>query len=201
MLSHTCLADKSVKNFKKVKKEIDTLVLLPMVIDFVALNKKGGITKDEQNRISIQSELQTQIKKLLSKKYIIKNAKSEDANPANFRDSLYILLEKLNTKQKSIESIQVPLWLDKLTNEGRYFLLFRFAGHYTQGTNAKDIITRNKIFISSTYPTGMEVTVLLYDNLNKRFIYYKTETRKEDPRSDEFRRLALLKTIRKIYYK
>ncbi len=201
LLSNFCLADKSVKDFKKIKKGIDTLVLLPVITEFEVLSEEDEWKEDAENKLKIKTDLQNQLMMLLQKKYYLETSKLEEKALYNFKDSLYALVQRINKSENDMGEVSVPSWLKQLVGEGKYFLLFRLAGHYTAGTNSSDIVRSDKIFINAPYATGMEMSVILFDNVAGKFIYYKTEIRKEDPRSIEFRRLTLLKTLRKIYYK
>ena len=195
--------ERSVNDFKLIKKSIDTLVIVNPFVKIQVKNFNAAPTIDYFESEKITKQIANQTIKFLGKKY-----NTELNTLASFNDSLYLneinqVILKLNESKNPINSIKIPETLLDLINlsKNRYFLSVLFIGHYTYGISPYEKVTGSKIYLNPGSIAKSNIYIFLADKEKNEIIYYASSQSSDDPRVPDMNERLISKTIKTLYYK
>ena len=200
---------KYYSDFKRAKKEVDTLVLLTPYVR-VEFSKDQEFSKDDELSEILSQQIFNDAHSLLDKKYtlagLILPFDSIDAS------ELSNLFSNLDNSNKNTE-LSTPFFIQKHIKEcaNRYLLMVVFNGYYNanyepyyrmnqmavnNGVGVRIVIYPNTKFFNS------DMRVLIFDNQKNIIVYYDKKYSKDvDPRIINSVEKMTLDILRPLYYK
>lgn len=197
----SCQSGKYVTDFKSIKKNIDTLVVLPINAEVYV---KGDNTEnDTELSKQIGQHLSNQILSILKSKYnLIHDSIYREYSPI-FNKEIGELTQLLIVKENPIDNVYISKSLEELADsyENRYFLLVVFRGFYTAGVSPYEKATREVVYLSSPNYGNMKLNLILFDNSDKKVLFFEESIVKDDPRLVNLIEQMTMQDLKTIYYK
>ena len=198
----SCQSGKYVTEFNSIKKTIDTLVILPMNVKVYV---KGDSDKKLDTEVAkeIGQHLSEQTLKLLKNKYkIVYDSTFYEYNSVSDNE-IVELIQLLDVKENPINDIYIPKSLEELSNQydNQYFLLMFFRGFYTAGISPYEKASRDVVYLSSPNFGNMKLNLILFDNSNKKVLFFEESLVRDDPRLANLIEQMTMQDLKTIYYK
>jgi hypothetical protein len=194
--------ERFVNDFKIVKKNTDSLFLMPVFVKIDALwNQHSNIDKETTDKV--YDQLYNKLKSLLNKKYIL----FEDSSDFDFSESALSEMDNLRLllyeMKNPISKVEIPGSIDSMikTCNRNIFLLVGLSGYYTEEISPYQKATGNYMYIGPTAFASMTISLFLLDKKRNEIIYFNEDFVKDDPRIPELVDRIILKAIKPIYYK
>jgi hypothetical protein len=177
-----CNAGRYTSEFKKTKKQIDTLSIFK---PYVKVNTYRGIDSSITNydRILITG----QIFGLLNKKYKLINYDYDNLD----LDELYLRSKEIESTKGIITDFPINTFIDHLDKkiESRYALIVLYTGSFNTDFepdyNLTSAIINNTIVINSPAKVNSDITLIIIDTISKEIKYYNhLNSSSCDPRKD-----------------
>ena len=207
-------AEKYYSNFKRVKKEVDTLVLLTPYVE-VEFSKGQSFSKDFELSEVLAQQIFDNSHSLLDKKYTLARLASPlDSMSENELSDIFSILD---SSSKLTELPTPPFIQNRIKScTNRYLLFIAFNGYYNadfppyyrvsgQGsvgigggsaTSVSIVIHPYTIFFNS------DMRVIIFDNQDDKIVFYNKKYSKDtDPRLPKSVEKMTLDILKSVYYK
>jgi hypothetical protein len=199
------IPEKYSGDFKKEKKEIDTLTIFNAIVYIVSDNNRSEFVDIALSQIN-QKLLDSVTYNLLSKKYKLEKAFITSIDIKIYND----LFVKLDTSSKSLNKISSkPLFINqKIACKSKYALLLVYQGQYHP--DFPPHYKLNKAMLSSTIvikpnnPTAAnsDLRLLIIDTETEEIVFYdRLHTSRFDARVDTEIIQMTRNILRNVYYK
>ena len=213
LLLSCCTSNKYYSDFKRGKKEVDTLTILTPYVYVEFSTDQTFLKDDEQSKILTQHIFNSSYS-LLDKKYKLAGCMlPPDFISASDVSNLFSILD--NSDKNS--EIPIPFFIQNLIkdNSSRYFLMVVFNGYYNANYEPYYRMKSQPGYMGpqSGYGIGIRVypntefynsdmRVLVFDNQKNIIVYYdKKYSKHTDPRIIEQVEKMTLDMFRPLYYK
>ncbi|MCK9617523.1 MAG: hypothetical protein M0R21_06765 [Lentimicrobiaceae bacterium] len=198
-LLYACSSGKYVDEFKKIKRSIDTLEILPIDLQIKTVDFYRRQQSDPQLEEIVITDIINQTNSVLNKKYKIVKPDYNDLTDSQVSVDFEQLSNLLDDKKNSLNNVDIPLSFNNLKRNHKHqysiMLIIRaqYCINYPEQTN--------KIWIDPLVKTYIKQCIFLIDNFNGKILYYK----KIKTAGDISVKLAVeqitLKSLRNLYYK
>lgn len=198
-----CSSTKYFSGFELSKKYVDTIAIYNPCVYLKSYNFNKQ-TNDSLASINLSKIISVKAKSILSNKYVINELKI----PTNsiLETDLFNLFSKLDTTQ--MKEYNIPGFIQSILDKTkeRFCLMFFFQGFYSENLQPYENIIRGMqsntlIIYSTSKPFRSDLRILIFDNLNKKLLYYNKNISKYDPRTPETIRQMIFNGLMSIYYK
>jgi hypothetical protein len=194
--------EKCVSDFKMIKKNTDSLFLMPIYVKIDAVWYQS-LKTDKEITNKVYNQFYTKVKSLLNKKYIL----IEDSSDFEYSESVLTEMDNLRLLlvdlKNPISKIDIPNSIDSLISpyHQNSFLFIGLSGYYTEGVSPYQKAIGDFTNISLTAYAAMSVSLFIVDKERNEVLYFNEEFVKDDPRVPELLDRITLKAIKTIYYK
>ena len=218
---YSCATNKHISDFRQVKKSIDTLVVLPALIDIKIVDIGNKINRDSFKDYETNTIISEKSKKILNKKYDVIN--SGEFLPLTEDDSyeLYLFYQQIKKldKKQSISEALVPTLFEKISSQTpqQYLIINYLTGFYPSSERVKyvnekileegmmlSILSLGHVMVlPSIYNSmgGSFLITILYDKVNNKILYFATSDKNGDPRNKYALKKYVSMNLKGIYYK
>ena len=204
-----------VKDFKTIKKNIDTLVILPSVMDIKYIDIGPTINRDTLFELRASQIISEKVFDLLNEKYKIQIKKNSNSISDKVKFDLDTLINELS--YKSIETIELSNSILELTDNyrPRYYAINIFSGFYKSkaklNQESNDLLPLNislalfscgNVYVHAKTESRSYLKTIIFDKLERRVIYYRhsSELGIHPKRTDTLEKY-ILKNYKKLYFK
>ena len=216
-LCYKCQSGKKVADFKTIKHNIDSLVIIPSFIDIIAIGLNDSLIKDTVINNELSDTISSKIQTLLHKKYAIETIKGHNQISNEISSDLNELFLRLDYSKSTISNIEIPNSIIETANSAkqRYCIITFYGGAYkTRERERHDnlrmlttglavaILTNGNYYLTSSDPSISIMRVVLFDKIKKRVLFYKVYVLdKNDPTNISTINHFVLMNFQSIYYK
>jgi len=180
---------KKVTNFRNIKHNIDTLVILPSFVDIKSIGGDDKLYSDTVFSAKLSDTITYMIKDLLKKKYHLKRISGSKYINTITEKEFNKLFDNLDMSVDSIPHIEFPDSIFQTNdNRSRYCLFTVCNGVYISAekrkkdikealptTIAVGILSLGTVICIPANLANLTMRIILYDRVDKRVIYYKAD--------------------------
>lgn len=207
---------RQVTNFKKIKHTIDTLVIIPSYVDIKGIDVNNKLFSDTVFSPKLCDTVSFLISNLLKNKYHLKHVSGDKRINNIIKRDFNKLFNDINISGNSMPNIELPDSIFQTDiNNSRYSLITIFVGLYRTSEkvrkDAKEslpaslavgILSLGSLMLIPTNPSYLAMRIILYDRIEKRVLYYKTDYMPGFNRVDFYNiNQFIMKNFKTIYYK
>ena len=194
-----CSSKKYYADFKRTKKQIDTLVLITPYVS-VEYWKNKEFSKDNELEDRLGALISSRSYTLLKEKYKLVDLMLH--SDFVIQEELKSLFASLEFSDKKSE-LQIPLFIQNIIkdNPDRYFLMVCFKGYYNAHFEPYHHLKQGVVVVNNTLYSS-DMRILIFDNQKNIVVFYdKKYSKTTDPRIIDFIEQMTLDMLRPIYYK
>lgn len=208
---------KRVADFKTIKKNIDTLVVLPSFVDIKIIDVDKKIFNDTIYEKVASKLISDEVNNLLKGKYSIHIAEGQSMLTNVINSDLNVLLSKLDQSKRIIPNIEIENSIIKLTNDNvhRYYAINIFSGLYKTKARLKQeekellpksiavtILTLGNAYLAPNSVSYSIMRTIIFDKKERKVLLYKYSSEMgAHPKSNDIIKNYILKNYKTIYYK
>ena len=212
-----CKSGKYIADFDIVKKDIDTLTIIPTFVDIKAIQIDGKTCNDTIFDEKVSDTISSIITDLLDTKYSIKKINNRNKINATIANDFNELFYRLNNSRKIITDISIPTSIINSFkySKTRYCIITYYGGVYTTSERIKQnnnevlptsiavaMLTLGSVYVVPSNQNKTIIRVLLYDNREKKVLYYNSSFGNGvHPISISTIKEYIYKNLKSIYYK
>lgn len=220
LIISSCSPGNKIDNFKKIKKDINQLYILPPAVDVKIVGSEFKMINDTFLTQKIQEQIIYEINDLLDRKY---ESIGYDLNNSSLylHDTAYFmntfnLLNNLKKSKGHIEEVKLPEYIRNATIESncRYFIGSLYYGYNMNKEGLKEmrrqirpesivvpIVTLGMVYVySSTPESDSHFYSFLYDKLEDKIVFYQIPKRIY-PCEERFVFDYIRDNLKTLYYK
>ena len=207
---------KQVENFKKIKKTIDTLAVLPSLVEVIVIDVNDKTFNDTTCETKISKSITKEINNLLTDKYTIISKENQTKYSDGVVSDIEKLLNELQNSKKRISNIEIGDSLLRLTDDkNRYYTICIFSGVYKTSQRIKHdkreilpksiavgLISLGTISLKPAISQYSIFKTIVFDRESKKVLFYSQAYGNEvHPKNTSMIKDFIMKCYKKIYYK
>jgi len=195
----SCNSGKHVSGFNDIRKNIDTLEILPIDVKINTVDYFNKQFIDENLENIVQTNIINQVSDILSKKYVLIINNSLNYQQAGLEDGLEQLGDYLETQKKTIEEADMPVGYKKknLDFMHRYSIIIQVRAQYCINFPQQN----NTLWLNTVGKTYLKERIFLVDNLTNKVVYFKELKNTSEINQSASVEQMTMNCIRDIYYK